>query len=79
VLAAIHTLSRLEGVGETLRHALNVLAEVAPSWLLEHLAPQWAHRYARRFSDFRLPTEEKKRVELAETSGADGRRLWEEV
>jgi transposase len=30
VLAAIQTLNRLEGVGETLRHALNVLATVAP-------------------------------------------------
>jgi transposase len=78
-LAAIHTLSRLECVGETMRHALNVLAEVAPSWLLEHKDPQWAQRYEKRFSDFRLPKEEKKRVELAETIGADGRRLLEEV
>ena len=79
VLAAIHTLSRLECVGETMRHALNVLAEVAPSWLLEHMDPQWAQRYEKRFSDFRLPKEEKKRVELAETIGADGRQLLEEV
>jgi len=34
VLAAIRTLRRLECVGETMRHALNVLAEVAPSWRL---------------------------------------------
>src|SRR6266849_5154144 len=34
VLAAIRTLRRLECVGETMRHALNVLAEVAPAWLL---------------------------------------------
>lgn len=33
----------------------------------------------KRFSDVRLPKEEKKRVELAETSGIDGRRLLEEV
>jgi transposase len=79
VLAAIRTLRRLECVGETMRHALNVLAEVAPSWLLEHMDPQWAERYEKRFSDFRLPKEEKKRVDLAETIGADGRRLLEEV
>jgi len=79
VLAAIRTLRRLECVGETMRHALNVLSEVAPSWLLEHMDPQWAQRYEKRFSDFRLPKEEKKRVELAETIGADGRRLLEEV
>ncbi|MBL8095276.1 MAG: transposase [Anaerolineales bacterium] len=30
VLAAIHTLNRLECVGETMRHALNVLAVAAP-------------------------------------------------
>jgi transposase len=79
VLAAIRTLRRLECVGETMRHALNVLAEVAPEWLLEHMDPQWAERYEKRFSDFRLPKEEKKRVELAETIGADGRRLLEAV
>lgn len=33
VLAAIHVLNRLECVGETLRHTLNVLATAAPAWL----------------------------------------------
>jgi transposase len=33
VLAAIRVLNRLELVGETLRHALNCLAVVAPDWL----------------------------------------------
>src|ERR1051326_2524061 len=79
VLAAIRTLRRLECVGETMRHALNVLSEVAPAWLLEHMDAEWAERYAKRFSDFRLPKDEKKRVELAETMGADGRRLLEWV
>jgi transposase len=53
VLAAVRTLRRLECVGETMRHALNVLAEVAPEWLLEHMDPAWAERYEKRFSDFR--------------------------
>jgi transposase len=75
VLAAVRTLRRLECVGETMRHALNVLAEVAPEWLLSHMDPAWAERYEKRFSDFRLPKDEKKRTELAETIGADGRRL----
>lgn len=79
VLAAIRTLRRLECVGESMRHALNVLAEVAPTWLLEHLDPAWAERYEKRFSDFRLPKDEKKRVEIAETIGADGRHLLEWV
>ena len=74
VLAAVRTLRQLECVGETMRHALNVLAEVAPEWLLSHMDPAWAERYEKRFSDFRLPKDEKKRTELAETierMGAD--------
>ncbi len=79
VLAAIRTLRRLECVGETMRHALDVLAEVAPEWLLEHMEPEWAERYRKRFSDFRLPKDAKEREALAETIGADGRRLLERV
>src|SRR5216683_866924 len=44
VLAAIRTLRRLECVGETMRHALDVLAEVTPGWLLEHMDPRVAQR-----------------------------------
>jgi transposase len=33
VLAAIHSLNRLELVGETMRRALNELAEADPAWL----------------------------------------------
>lgn len=62
-----------------MRHALNVLAEVAPHWLLEHMDQQWAERYEKRFSDFRLPKAEQKRTELAETIGADGRWLLEQI
>ncbi|GAC1386799.1 MAG: hypothetical protein NVSMB33_16340 [Ktedonobacteraceae bacterium] len=79
VLAAVRTLRRLECVGETMRHALNVLSEVAPEWLLEHMDPTWAERYEKRFSDFRLPKDEKKRTELAETIGSDGRQLFEQI
>jgi transposase len=53
VLAAIRTVNRLECVGETMRHALNILAEVAPDWLVEQMKPEWAKRYQSRFSDFR--------------------------
>jgi transposase len=44
-----------------------------------HLEPEWAERYRRRFSDFRLPKAEQERVALAETIGVDGRRLFEAV
>lgn len=60
-----------------MRHTLNMLAEVAPDWLIEHMQPEWAKRYRSRFSDFRLPKEEKARRELAEQIGVDGRDLWE--
>jgi transposase len=79
VLAAIRTLRRLEVVGETMRHLLNVLAEVAPGWLIEHMEPAWAERYEKRFSDFRLPKEKNERVALAEQIGADGRVLYERL
>ncbi|HCI82393.1 MAG TPA: IS1182 family transposase, partial [Ktedonobacter sp.] len=79
ILAAIRAVNRLECVGETMRHALNILAEVAPEWLVEHMKPEWAKRYRSRFSDFRLPKSEKSRLELAEEIGADGRDLLEKV
>ena len=75
VLAAIHALNRLENTGETLRHALNVLAEVAPDWLLSHMAPEWADRYGKRFENYRLPRDEAERKALAVTVGNDGRQL----
>jgi transposase len=79
ILAAIRTTNRLECVGEAMRHTLNILAEVAPEWLLEYMKPEWAKRYQSRFSDFRLPKDEKKRIELAEEIGADGRYLLERM
>src|ERR671933_815928 len=52
VLAAIRTLNRLECVGEAMRHALNVLATVAPVWLRKVFDPAWVERYQARFDDF---------------------------
>jgi transposase len=78
VLAAIRVLNRLESVGETLRHALNVLATVAPDWLRPHLEPvrtAWGERYGPRFEAFRLPKGKAARERLAETIGVDGYRL----
>jgi transposase len=72
VLAAIHTLNRLEFVGETLRHTLNVLAVVEPEWLRAHVPTEWFDRYAQRFQEYRLPPGRPERYALAETIGADG-------
>jgi len=52
VLAAVRAINRIEGVGETLRDALNSLAVVAPQWLQAHLASDWVDRYRARFNDF---------------------------
>ena len=75
VLAAIHTLNRLEFIGETLRHALNTLAVVEPAWLRNQVPVEWFERYGRRFEEYRLPPGRPERYALAETMGADGIRL----
>ncbi len=75
VLAAIQHLSRLECVGETLRHALNILATVAPQWLAERVPMEWYERYATRWEDYRLPSGREEREELAAMIGGDGRTL----
>ncbi|NES24670.1 MAG: transposase [Symploca sp. SIO3E6] len=72
MLAAIRQVNRLELVGETLRHALNELATVAPLWLKAQVTSDWFDRYGARFEQYRLPTEKKAKEELALTIGADG-------
>jgi transposase len=75
ILAAVQTLNRIEVVGETLRHALNHLAVVAPEWLRAVSPPDWQDRDARRAEDDRLPTTHAARAALALTIGHDGWRL----
>jgi len=75
ILAAVRVLNRLERVGETLRHALNSLAEVAPDWLRAHAAPEWYERYGRRMENYRFPKAQTARDELGESIGQDGLQL----
>ena len=75
VLAAIQTLNRLECIGETLRHALNVLAAVAPDWLQSWVPAVWFDRYRQRFADYHLPPAKPARDTLATQIGLDGRQL----
>jgi transposase len=75
VLAAIRTLNRLESVTETLRAALNSIAEVAPTWLLSQITAEWFDRYGPRADEYRLPKGEAARKELAEMIGTDGAHL----
>jgi transposase len=73
VLAAIQTLPRLECVGETRRHARNVLATAAPAWRQSWVPARWFDRSSQRVADYRLPPERPARSALAEHIGTDGR------
>ena len=79
VLGAIRTLNRLEFVGETMRHALNTLAIVAPGWLQAHYLPEWLERYGDQVQEYRLPSSKAKREAYAQTIGRDGLSLLEAI
>ncbi|HEY5867986.1 MAG TPA: IS1182 family transposase [Candidatus Tectomicrobia bacterium] len=72
VLAHVRAVNRLECVRETLRHALNRLATVAPAWLQAHCLPAWGERYGRRLDATRLSTSTEDRSAYAQEIGADG-------
>jgi hypothetical protein len=67
--------NRLECVTETMRHALESLAVVAPDWLLAHAQPDWAERYGHRAMDDRLAKNAARRAERARIVGQDGHAL----
>ena len=79
VLAAVRALNRLQTIGETMRHAVNVLAVAAPDWLAPLLQADWADRYGPRFDEYRLPKAKDERQALAEQIGADGRDLLHQI
>jgi transposase len=66
-------------VGETLRHALNCLALVAPDWLLAHSQPEWVERYEARMEDARTPLGDEARHAYAEVIGDDGASLLQSI
>ncbi len=75
VLAAVRTLSRLELAGESLRAALEELAEADGNWLLPLIGPEWDKRYGRRVEIGRVPGGKAGVAEMAETFGRDGQRV----
>ena len=81
VLAAVHALNRLSCAGQTFRHALNVLATIAPDWFLEHSKPEWIEQYGKPFEVEHTITESKKaeRTALERAVAADGLFLLEAV
>jgi transposase len=72
ILAAVRMLNRLELVIETLHHALNRLAVVAPAWLRSQVPPAWVQRYGARAENSRLPKADTERQALAAQVGTDG-------
>lgn len=72
VLASIRVLNRLELVGETLRAALNELAQEAPEWLRAVAEPAWFERYGRRVEDYRLPKSAEAKEKLGMQVAEDG-------
>src|SRR5215510_13826267 len=48
IAAAVWELNLLEIMGETLHHALHVLAQAAPAWLQDQVSVEWFLRYGRR-------------------------------
>ena len=75
VLARIRRLNRLTLVGETLRAALNELAELHPEWLLEIMPPEWERRYVHRIEDSRFGKTESQLTAQEMQVGQDGQRL----
>ncbi|MDF4249769.1 IS1182 family transposase [Streptomyces sp. WMMB303] len=75
VLSAARDLCWLEMVAETLRSALNALAQTAPDWLAGVAEPDWFRHYATRAEDSRFPTSRAKRDEVGLRIGLDGTRL----
>jgi transposase len=75
VWAAVRGLNRLALVIETMRHALNSLAIVAPEWLQRHADADWVERYGRQAEQERLPAKAPAQATLALAVGADGYQL----
>lgn len=75
VLGAVRQVNRLELMLESVRHALDAVAQVAPLWLRPQVTAAWFDRYGPRVSDFRLPAKESERTALALQVGCDGYHL----
>jgi transposase len=75
VLASVRALNSLESVGESMRAALNAIAETDPDWLQANLDPDWFERYVHRFEMARFPKAESKKEQLRKQVGQDVDRL----
>jgi len=73
--SSIRALNRTLRVAQTMVYVLNVLAEVAPEWVLAQVPTDWVERYGARLEEERLPKEDQERLQYADQVGADGWRL----
>ncbi|WP_246886758.1 IS1182 family transposase [Streptomyces sp. GESEQ-4] len=75
VLAAVRRLSRLELAGESVRAALEEIAEADPDWLVPLIDPEWAKRYGRKVEIGKVAGGKVAVRERAEEFGRDGQKL----
>ncbi|NWJ46120.1 MAG: transposase [Chloroflexi bacterium] len=79
VLATLRSLNRTEKVAEMLRATIHALAIVAPTWLRQHLTPEWFERYFPQIEEYRVPKTEEARNTYIETVGTDGIKLLQAI
>jgi transposase len=72
ILAALKELSRLEHLEETLKYALNTLADVAPSWLSSVLTLDWYDRYGQKVEHSKKTRTAAEKEAKAIAIGVDG-------
>jgi hypothetical protein len=72
ILAAVHRYHRVELLPETLRAALNELAEQDPGWLQQWVPFDWFKRYDRRREESRLSLKKEEQEAFLEQVGRDG-------
>jgi len=72
VLGAVRQVNRLELLGETLRAALNELAQEEGAWLQSITPPAWFERYAHRVEECRLPRSKSGRQAYLQELAHDG-------
>jgi transposase len=72
VLAGVRLLNRLEFAGETVRAALEAVAEAAPDWLGERVSADRIERYGKPVEHWRLPKKTSDRNKRLRVFARDG-------
>ena len=79
VLAVTRELNRLELVAETMRHALEAVAQTDGEWVSSWVPATWFQRYGGHVEEYRLPKSQRGRARLAQEIGLDGQQLLDAV